>query len=232
MRSVSCRRSTARGAGTGRSAADGREGAIVTTAPQRGDRARLPLSSVQQVGCGKESALHLLSAVGGWRVSIRVGQACQVTGTAGCADRHCCIGRGLARAGWADASPSRCPSTEVQLRRVPVPARGDHAGGALVPAVRAVLPRCGRATGRTRHRGGSRHDLPVGAAVHPGVARRRPPQPARRRGSLVRRRDLPEGRWAVGVPVSGDRPARAGHRRPGLTEAGSGGDPPVLCPGT
>ena len=38
----------------------------------------------------------------------------------------------LARAGWADASPSCCcSSTAVQLRRVPVPAGGDHAGGAL-----------------------------------------------------------------------------------------------------
>jgi hypothetical protein len=54
MRSVSGRRSTARGAGTGRNAADGPgRRAIVPTAPQRGDRARLPLSSVQQVGCGK-----------------------------------------------------------------------------------------------------------------------------------------------------------------------------------
>ena len=35
---------------------------------------------------------------------------------------HCCIGRGLARAGWADVSPSCCCSgTAVQLRRVPVP---------------------------------------------------------------------------------------------------------------
>src|SRR5919112_1500980 len=37
------------------------------------------------------------------------------------------------------------------------------------------------------------------------------------------------GQW--GVPVPGGRPAWTGHRRPGLTEAGSGGDPPVLCPG-
>jgi hypothetical protein len=48
---------------------------------------------------------------------------------------HCCIDRGLARAGWADATPSRCASAAVQLRRVPVPTRGDHAGGALVPAL-------------------------------------------------------------------------------------------------
>ena len=57
---------------------------------------------------------------------------------------------------------------------------GDHPGGALVPAVRPVLPRCGRATGRTRHSSGSRHDLPVGSAVHPRVDRRSPAEPARR----------------------------------------------------
>ena len=39
----------------------------------------------------------------------------------------------------------------------------------------------------------------AGSAVHPGADRRRPAEPAGRRGSLVRRRDLPEGRWAVGV---------------------------------
>ena len=59
-----------------------------------------------------------------------------------------------------------------------------------------------------------------------------PAEPAHRRGSLVRGRDVPEGRWSVGVPVPGDRPARAGHRRPRLAEAGSGRDPPVLRPGT
>jgi NAD(P)-dependent dehydrogenase (short-subunit alcohol dehydrogenase family) len=48
---------------------------------------------------------------------------------------------GEAQAGWADAAPSRCLSASVQLRRVPVPTGGDHAGGALVSAVRPVLPR-------------------------------------------------------------------------------------------
>jgi transposase-like protein len=33
----------------------------------------------------------------------------------------------------------------------------------------------------------------VGTAVHPGVDRRSPAEPARRRGSLVRGRDVPEG---------------------------------------
>jgi transposase, IS6 family len=40
-------------------------------------------------------------------------------------------------------------------------------------------------------------------AVHPGVDRRSRAEPARRRGSLVRGRDVPEGCWAVGVPVPG-----------------------------
>ena len=70
-------------------------------------------------------------------------------------------------------------SASVQLRRVPVPAGGDHAGGALVPAVRPVLPRCRGAACRARHSGGSRHGLPVGPAVHPGVDRRSPAPPAR-----------------------------------------------------
>src|SRR5215213_8150751 len=42
----------------------------------------------------------------------------------------------------------------------------------------------------------------------PRVDRRSPTEPTCRRGSLVRRRDLPEGHWTVGVPVPGDRPAR------------------------
>ena len=61
------RRSTARGAGTGRSAADGPgRRAIVPTAPQRGDRARLPpfkcaAGRVRKVvggGCQELCALH------------------------------------------------------------------------------------------------------------------------------------------------------------------------------
>ena len=35
----------------------------------------------------------------------------------------------------------------------------------------------------------------------------------------------------MGVPVPGDRPTWAGHRCPGLAEAGPGGNPPVLRPG-
>jgi hypothetical protein len=48
---------------------------------------------------------------------------------------------GEAQASWADVAPSRCFSASVQLRRVPVPTGGDHAGGALVSAVWPVLPR-------------------------------------------------------------------------------------------
>jgi hypothetical protein len=46
-------------------------------------------------------------------------------------------------------------SFTLGVRRLPVPARGDRAGGALVSAVRVVLPGCGGAAGRARHRGGA-----------------------------------------------------------------------------
>src|SRR3712207_1455443 len=48
--------------------------------------------------------------------------------------------------------------------------------------------------------------LSLGAAVHPAADRCGTPLPARHRGSLVRGRDIPEGRRSVGVPVSGHRP--------------------------
>ena len=76
-----------------------------------------------------------------------------------------------------------------------VPARGHHAGGALVPALRPVLPRRRGTARRAWHRGRPRHGVPVGAAVHPAVRRGRPALPARRR-PLVRRRDLCEGHGA------------------------------------
>ncbi len=67
-------------------------------------------------------------------------------------------------------------------RRVPPP-RSTFAGfrfprEVIVLAMRwylrygTVLPRRGRTARRTRHRGGSRHGLPVGAALHTVVDRR------------------------------------------------------------
>jgi hypothetical protein len=48
---------------------------------------------------------------------------------------HCCIGGQRKRAGWVDASlPSPSVHIEIGLRRVSVPAGGDHRGGAVVPA--------------------------------------------------------------------------------------------------
>jgi hypothetical protein len=139
--------------------------------------------------------------------------------------RHCCIDGRQARAGWAGAS-SPCPaaSAEVRFHRVPLPARCDHRGSALIPALRPESYReRGGAAGRTQCRGGSRHDLPVGAAVHAAVDRRGTAVPAHRRGSVVRRRNLRQGRRTVGVSISGDRPVQPGHRRAGVPEAGSGG---------
>ena len=83
--------------------------------------------------------------------------------------------------------------------------------GPLVPALRAVLPGRGRAAGRARHHCRSRHRLPVGPAVHPGVHRGRPAVPPCSRRPVVRRRDVREGRRPVELPVPGDRPARPGH---------------------
>ena len=82
---------------------------------------------------------------------------------------------------WAGASTSsRLPERRpVGVRRVPVPARGDHGRGPLVPPLRTVLPGRRGVASRARRRGRSRDGLPVGAAVHAVVRRRRPAVPAR-----------------------------------------------------
>src|SRR5918911_862480 len=94
-------------------------------------------------------------------------------GTVASADHH-------EQAGWADAPPS-CSSvrTEVWLRRFPFPTRGDHGGGAVVSALRIVLPRRGGTAGRTGYHRGPCDDLPVGATVHSAAARCGTPLPAR-----------------------------------------------------
>jgi uncharacterized protein with NAD-binding domain and iron-sulfur cluster len=61
-------------------------------------------------------------------------------------------------------------ASEVGVRRVPVPAGGDHGRGALVSAVRPVVSRRREVAGRARRRGRSRYGLPVGAAAHPLLA--------------------------------------------------------------
>src|SRR4029434_3914054 len=55
------------------------------------------------------------------------------------------------------------------VRRVSVPARGGRVGGALVSAVRPVLPRRGGTAGRTRYRRRPRYDPPLGAALQPAT---------------------------------------------------------------
>ena len=85
-----------------------------------------------------------------------------------------------------------------------------------------VLPRPRGAAHRARCRGRPRHHLPVGAAVHAAVRRRRPAMPARRRRPLAGRRDLCERRRSMAVRVSSDRSVRAGHRRIRLTTADAG----------
>ena len=98
--------------------------------------------------------------------------------------------------------------------------------------VRVVLPGPRRAARRARHRGRPRDPLPVGAAVHAVVDRRRPAVSARGRGSLVRRRDLRQGLRGLALRVSGGRPARPGHRRVRVAASGHRLCPHVLhrCP--
>jgi hypothetical protein len=54
----------------------------------------------------------------------------------------------------------------VCARGLPLPARGDCGRGALVAALRLVLPRCRRIARRAQPRRGPRDDLAVGADVH------------------------------------------------------------------
>src|SRR5512133_4338803 len=69
----------------------------------------------------------------------------------------------------------------ICLRWLLLPARGDRAGGALVPAFRPVLPRRRGAVGRTRRGGRPRHHLPVGPALHAPAGRGCPAMPPCRR---------------------------------------------------
>lgn len=81
-------------------------------------------------------------------------------------DRHCCVRRWRVRAGCADASsPLSVASAAVQFRRVPVPVGDDHSGCELVLALWDFVPRRRGVAGRAGRRGGSLHDLQVGAAL-------------------------------------------------------------------
>src|SRR3954449_9283104 len=50
--------------------------------------------------------------------------------------------------GEACCSTTLLVCSPLGVRRVPIPGRGDHGGGALVPALRPLLPRRGRAARR------------------------------------------------------------------------------------
>src|SRR4051794_40231291 len=104
------------------------------------------------------------------------------------------------------------------VRGVPVPARGDRAGGALVPAVRVVLPRRGGAFAErgvvvdhvTIYRWVQRFTPLLAQAARPS---RRP---------VGNRRYVDETYVKVGgawrYVHRGGRPVRAGHRRVRVSE--------------
>jgi hypothetical protein len=133
------------------------------------------------------------------------------------------------QAGSADApSPSPSTTTEVQLRWVSLPRE------VIVLAVRCYLRyelsyRDVENCSLSEAYPSTRHHLPLGAAVHPAVDRRRPTLLACRRRSLARRRNLKiAGRW-VYLYWAVDQ-YRAAHRCSGVREAGPSSHPPVLHP--
>jgi hypothetical protein len=75
--------------------------------------------------------------------------------------RHCVLGRRSSRSGSLGDHSARVHIGSAGW--VPVPARSDRGRGALVSALRPVLPRRGGAAGRARDHRLSRDDLPVGA---------------------------------------------------------------------
>src|SRR5450759_1647575 len=93
----------------------------------------------------------------------------------------CCIGAASRRAsGWRDdLSPlsSGFRGLEFGLQGLPVPARDHRPGGALVPALRAVLSRSRGAAGGAGHRGRSRDRVSVGAVLNAAPPGRGPAEP-------------------------------------------------------
>ena len=80
-----------------------------------------------------------------------------------------------------DSSSSFC---FCLVRRLPVPTGGDPVGGALVPPLRAVVPRCRGAARRAWRGRRSRHDLQVGATLHPAGHQGCSAVPAQRRRAV------------------------------------------------
>jgi len=94
-------------------------------------------------------------------------------------------------ASWSGEINTTGRRCTLGVRRAPLPTRGDHAGGALVCAVLAVLSGRRGAARRTRHRSRPHQRVPVGAPVHPAVHRGGPAPPApppEIAGVLTRRR--------------------------------------------
>ena len=86
--------------------------------------------------------------------------------------RHCCVGG----SSWRRARIARLIPFVLAVELVPIRSwatgsvRSDPAGGALVPALRAVVSRRRGTARRTRRRSRSRHDLPLVGAGNSAVA--------------------------------------------------------------
>jgi hypothetical protein len=96
--------------------------------------------------------------------------------------RRCCVRPNQAGCDTVEhetSALSPCCRGALGVRGVPVPARSDHVGGALVSQVRPVVPRRRGTLGRTRRRGRPRQRLPVGPSLHAAADRRCPAVPPR-----------------------------------------------------
>ena len=93
------------------------------------------------------------------------------------------------------------------VQRSPVPDGYRAARRALASALQAQLPRRGRTAPRQRLRGHPRDDPELRVPLRAAPGAPAPGQAARpRRGLLVHRRDLHEGRGPLVLPLSGHRP--------------------------
>ena len=122
----------------------------------------------------------------------------------------------------ACTAPRRSPGSASRPRSSPSRSAGTCGSACPTATSRSCSPSAASRSTTSRSTGGS--------SGSPRSSSRRPVPPARRRGSLARRRDLREGR-RVALPVPGHRPVRPGHRRVPLAPTRRRGRSAVLRSG-
>jgi DDE superfamily endonuclease len=111
---------------------------------------------------------------------------------------------------------------------LPLPARGDPPGRALVPPLLRQPARPGGDAGRPRRSRGPRLAAPLGAALRAGARAAVAPAPAGDRAYLAHRRDLHPRRRRLAVPLPSRRRRGEDDRVPAQPRAGRGRHPALL----